>query len=292
MRAAGVSFPDLLISKGQYQLRAELPWIAGGEVAGTVRYAPPGHRLRAGDRVWGFLPRQGGFAEVVELGLGDAFPLPDALGFEEGAALGVNFLTAVFALDRRAGLAAGETVLVLGAAGGLGSACLAVARASGAIPIGVVSSEPKREVALAAGAEHVVVGAGWREAVLELTGGRGVDVAADVVGGEDTVEAIRATAPEGRVLILGFAGGEIAKIAMNRPLLRNITIVGAGLGALAETVPDLIETTADRLEQLIAGGLRPIIGTALPFAEGPEALRLLERREAKGKVVLLIDGPT
>src|SRR3954462_10550768 len=167
VRAAGVSFPDLLMSRGRYQLRPELPAVLGSEVAGTVRSAPPEHPLRAGDRVWAAM-ELGGFAEIAAAPPDRVFPLPDAMSFEEGASLGVNFLTAVFALQRRGALRSGETVLVLGAAGGFGTATVAVARALGARVIAVVAAGEKVAPAEAAGADAVVVGAGWREEVLEL----------------------------------------------------------------------------------------------------------------------------
>src|SRR4051794_12932192 len=181
VRAAGVCFPDLLMSRGGYQLRPELPVVLGSEVAGTVRSAPVGHALAAGDRVWATM-ELGGFAEVVAAPADRVFRLPDHLTFEEGAALGVNYLTAVFALRRRAALQPGETVLVLGAAGGLGTATTAVARGLGARVLAVVSVPAKVETAWTAGADDVVAGTEWRDAILERTGGRGADVVADIVG--------------------------------------------------------------------------------------------------------------
>jgi NADPH2:quinone reductase len=287
VRAAGVSFPDLLMSRGRYQLRPELPAVLGSEVAGTVRSAPPGHPLRPGDRVWAAM-ELGGFAEVAAAPADRVFPLPDGLTFEEGASLGVNFLTALFALRRRGALRAGETVLVLGAAGGLGTATIAVARALGARVIAVVSVAEKEPTAQAAGADDVVVGTEWRDEVLERTGGRGADVVADVVGGPETLAAIRTTAPEGRVLVLGFTAGEIPSIATNRLLLRNVSLVGAGLGALAATVPDLLTQTADELRRLLDAGLRPLVGATMPLERGAEAIRRLEDRTAQGKIVLTV----
>jgi NADPH2:quinone reductase len=198
-------------------------------------------------------------------------------------------MTAVFALRRRAQLRAGETALVLGAAGGLGTATVTVAGALGARVIGVVSTAAKAGTARAAGADAVVAGTGWREQVLELTGGRGADVVADVVGGEETLQAVRSAAPEGRVLVLGFTSGEIPALKTNRLLLRNVSLVGAGLGALAATAGDLIEETARELERLIGGGLRPVVGAVLPLERGSEAVRRLEDREAQGKLVLTFD---
>ncbi|MDA0160331.1 NADPH:quinone oxidoreductase family protein [Solirubrobacter ginsenosidimutans] len=287
VRAAGVSFPDLLISQGRYQVKAELPWVPGQEVAGVVRSAPPGHVLRAGDRAWGSVDN-GGFASVAAVAVERAYPLHDALSFEEGASLGVNFLTAVFALGRRAALKEGETVLVLGAAGGLGSATVSVAKAYGARVLAVVSTEEKVATARSAGADEVIAGADWRDRILELTGGRGVDVAADVVGGGETLQAVRSTAPEGRVLILGFTSGEIPAVAANRLLLRNVSLVGVGLGAFIPTEPDILVRTAGEVVRLVGAGLRPIVGATFPLAQGADALRALAARTAQGKLVLTV----
>jgi NADPH2:quinone reductase len=288
VRAAGVSFPELLMSRGAYQYRPELPAVLGSEVAGTVRSAAPGQGLEPGARVWA-TPALGGFAEVVAVPAQRVFPLADAISFEQGASLGVNYLTAVFALHRRGRLEQGETVLVLGAAGGLGTATIAVAKALGARVLAAVSTPGKGDTARAAGADEVVVGGGWRDRVLELTGGRGADVVADLVGGEETLQAVRSAAPEGRVLVLGFTSGEIPALKTNRLLLRNVSLVGAGLGALAATVGDLIDETAAELARLIAEGMRPVVGATFPIEHGAEAVRRLEDRQAQGKLVLIFD---
>ena len=287
VRAAGVCFPDLLVSRGGYQAQPELPAVLGLEVAGVVRSAPPTGPLRTGDRVWAAL-EGGGHAEVATVSADRVFPLPDALAFEEGAALPVNYLTALFGLRRRGGLREGETVLVLGAAGGLGSALVSVAHALGARVIAAVSVAAKQQVARRAGADEVVVGPEWRRSVLELTGGRGADLVADVVGGEQTTEAVRATAAEGRVVVLGFASGAIPAVPGNRILLRNVSLVGAGLGALVPHVPNLLRDEAQELAELIDAGLRPAVGETFPLAEGAEAFRRLEARTAVGKLVLTV----
>ena len=287
VRAAGVSFPDLLMSRGRYQLRPELPAVLGSEVAGTVRAAPPGHPLRPGARVWATM-ELGGFAEVAAAPPDQVFPLPEALGFEEGASLGVNYLTALFGLRRRGALREGETVVVLGAAGGLGTATIGIAKASRARVIAVVSIDGKVATARDAGAGEVVVGEGWRDEVLALTGGRGAELVADVVGGEHTLQAVRTTAPEGRVLVLGFTAGAIPSIATNRLLLRNVSLVGVGLGALAATVPELLRETAAELGGLIDAGLRPVVGATVPLERGADAVRRLEQRTAQGKIVLTV----
>jgi NADPH2:quinone reductase len=287
VRAAGVCFPDLLISRGGYQESPELPVVLGQEVAGSVISSPPDSRLHAGARVWA-APAGGGFAEIVEVAADRVFALRDGLSFEEGASLAVNYLTALFALQRRGHLTAGETVLVLGAAGGLGTAVVGAAAALGARVIGVVSSEEKASTAQAAGASSVIVGESWTEQVREQTAGRGAELVADIVGGENTLQAVRACAPEGRVLVLGFTAGSIPSIATNRLLLRNVSLTGVGLGALVSAIPGVLQEAAQGLDVLLAGGLRPLIGGVRDLSEGAEALRELETRSARGKQILLL----
>jgi NADPH2:quinone reductase len=289
VKAAGIAFPDLLISKGAYQHSPPMPFIAGQEVAGVVRSAPADARVKAGDRVWA-ASSVGGFAEVVAVDATRVFPLADELDFVEGAALASNFSTAIFAFRTRGKLQPGETVLVLGAGGGLGSACVSVAKAMGARVIANASTEEKGEIARRAGADEVVLGKDWRDAVLALTeGGNGVDVVADIVGGDETLQAVRSTAPEGRVIILGFTTGAIHEVKVNRLLLRNISVVGAGLGAFGETKdPEIMSECGVELNKLIAGGMRPIVGTVYPIEEGAAALAQLDGRGALGKIVLTI----
>jgi NADPH:quinone reductase len=286
VRAAGVCFPDLLISKGGYQESPELPVVLGQEIAGVVLSSPTGSGFEPGQRVWA-APNGGGFAAIAEVPPERVFALRDELSFEQGAALAVNYLTAVFALGRRGQLAAGETALVLGAAGGLGTATVGVAAILGARVIAVVSSEEKAAAASAAGAESVIVGEDFRDAVLAETGGRGADVVADIVGGENTLQAVRSCAPEGRVLVLGFTAGSIPSIATNRLLLRNVSLTGVGLGALVAAAPEVLGECAELLDGLLAGGLRPLIGVVRDLADGAEALRELESRAALGKLVLV-----
>jgi NADPH2:quinone reductase len=286
VRAAGVSFPDLLLSRGGYQTKPRLPWVPGAEVAGIVRSAPPGHRLSPGQRAWAYVDR-GGFAEVTAAHPLRAFPLPDALTFEQGAALGVNYLTATFALGLRGHLQPHETLLVLGAGGGLGTALIGVGKARAARVLAVTSTDAKAQAARAAGADETIVGADWRDEALALTDQRGVDVVADVVGGDATLQAVRTTAPKGRVLVLGFSSGSIGSVPANRLLLRNASLVGVGLGAYLEREPGSIGALADEVARYVEAGLRPLVGRTFPLADGAQALRALEAREAVGKLVLL-----
>jgi NADPH2:quinone reductase len=289
VRAAGVSFPDLLLTEGLYQERPSLPTVPGLEVAGVVRSAPPDATVAAGDRVWAAL-QGGGYASLAAAPLDRVFPLAPDLSFVQGAALPVNFLTAVFALRRRAALAVGESILILGGGGGLGTALVAVASRMGARVLASVSSEAKAEAARAAGADEIVVGKEWRTAAKAWTDGKGVDVVADLVGGDATLEAIRATRPEGRVLILGFASGEIPTVPANRLLFGNVSVIGVGLGAFAVREPTVIQDAGEELSMQISEGLRPIVGGTFPLAEGRRALALLKERRASGKLVLTIEG--
>jgi NADPH2:quinone reductase len=286
--AAGVSFPEVLQTRGEYQVKPPLPFVPGSEVAGTVRSAPEGSDLAPGDRVAAF-PMLGGFAEVAVAPGFLAFPLPDALDWRQGAGLILNYHTAWFALVIRGRLAAGETVLVHGAAGGVGTASIQVAKGLGARAIAVVSSDAKEEVARAAGAEAVVRADGdWRDEAKELSGG-GVDLVLDPVGGDRFTDSLRSLAEGGRLVVVGFTGGSIPEVKVNRLLLNNTEVIGAGWGAYVIAKPDLNREIAAELAKLIdAGAVRPIVGASFPLSvEGTrEALRLIDGRGATGKVVL------
>src|SRR3954452_4052924 len=208
VHAVGISFPDLLLSEGEYQLKPDLPFTLGVDFAGVVRSAPDGSGFGPGDRVAACLPH-GGAAETVGLGADSVFALPDNLSFEQGAAIPMNYLTAQFALRERGQVRAGETVLVHGAAGGVGTATIQVAKGYGARTIAVVSTDEKADVARAAGADEAVLTDGFLASIKELTAGEGVDVVMDVVGAGVFTDSLRALAPQGRLLVVGFAGGAI-----------------------------------------------------------------------------------
>ena len=288
VHVAGVTFPEVLQSRGQYQLKPELPFVPGSEVAGVVREAPEGGAVKVGDRVAAF-PGLGGFAEVVAALPQAVFPLPDAVSFEAGASLPMNYLTVHFALVRRGQLRSGETVLVHGAAGGVGTAAVQLASALGARVIAVVSSPEKGEVARRAGADEVVDAADFRAQVKELTGGRGVDVVVDPVGGDRFTDSLRSLAPEGRLLVIGFTGGEIPTVKVNRLLLNNVSVVGVGWGAFwTADVGYLQEQWADLLPLLEAGKLDPVIGSRHRLEEAANALVEIDERRAAGKVLLTV----
>ena len=288
VHAAGVSYPEVLQTRGLYQYKPDPPFTPGSEVAGIVRSAPADAGVTVGQRVAAF-PGTGGFAEVVACDPRAVFPLPDRLSFVLGAALPMNALTVQFALTRRGRLRAGETVLVQGAAGGVGTAGVQLARALGARVLAVVSTEAKGEAARAAGAHEVVLAEGFRDAVAELTGGRGVDVVLDPVGGDRFTDSLRSLAPEGRLLVVGFTGGEIPTVRVNRLLLNNIDVVGVGWGAFAFGRPGFAaEQWAALLPHLEAAELDPPVGSTYPLAEAAAAVAELDERRAVGKVVLTV----
>lgn len=288
VHAAGVTFPDVLQSRGEYQIKPELPFVPGSEVAGVVRSAPSDAPVSEGDRVAAFCGL-GGFAELAVAEPWGVFPLPDSVSFAAGAALPMNYLTMHFGLTRRAGLREGETVLVHGAAGGLGTAAVQLASALGARVIAVTSSEAKAEVARAAGASDVVAADGFRDAVKELTEGRGVDVVVDPVGGDRFTDSLRSLAREGRILVLGFTGGEIPTVKVNRLLLNNVSVVGVGWGAFWMPQPTYLqEQWAEVLPLLEDGRLDPPLGPSYPLAEAAKALVEIDERRATGKVLLTV----
>lgn len=290
VHAAGVAFPDALQTRGLYQHRPELPYVPGAEIAGVVRQAPPGAHVTAGDRVAALTMLSGAMAEVVALPADRVFLLPDAVSFEAGAGLLFNDLTVHCALRTRGRLVAGESVLVHGAAGGIGTSTLRLASAWGAFrTIAVVSTEDKADVARAAGATDVVLADGFKDAVKELTGGRGVDIVVDPVGGDRFTDSLRSLAPGGRLLVIGFTGGDIPTVKVNRLLLNNVDTVGVGWGAWAATHPGYLAEQWAELEPLLASGAvsapEPVV---YPLERAADAIASLEDRTAKGKVVVKI----
>ncbi len=290
VHAAGVAFPDALLTRGLYQYKPEPPFVLGAEIAGVVRSAPDNTRWSVGDRVLGLTMLTGGMAEVAVLAPNRAFKLPDNVSFEAGAGLLFNDLTVYFALSVRGRLQHGETVLVHGAAGGIGTSALRLAPVLGASrTIAVVSTQDKAEIATASGATDVVLADGFKDAVKELTNGRGVDVVIDPVGGDRFTDSLRSLAPAGRLLVIGFTGGEIPTVKVNRLLLNNIDVVGVGWGAWSATHPDALGEQWSGLEQLLASGrLTPPEPAVYPLDDAAAAVASLENRSAKGKVVVRV----
>ncbi|BBY58571.1 NADPH:quinone oxidoreductase family protein [Mycolicibacterium sarraceniae] len=290
VHAAGVAFPDALLTRGLYQYKPELPFTLGAEIAGVVRSAPADAPVKAGDRVAGLTMITGAMAETVELTPERVFPLPDNVSFEAGAGLLFNDLTVYFALQVRARLAAGETVLVHGAAGGIGTSTVRLAPALGASRvIAVVSTEDKIDIARAAGATDVVLADGFKDAVAELTGGKGVDIVMDPVGGDRFTDSLRSLAPGGRLLVVGFTGGEIPTVKVNRLLLNNIDVVGVGWGAWTMSHPGALTAQWCGVAELLTSGtLAAPQPEVYPLEEAGAAVASLENRTAKGKVVVRV----
>jgi NADPH2:quinone reductase len=284
VRAVGVTYPDLLLSRGLYQIRPDPPFTLGGDVAGVV---VSGEGFTAGQRVAAVMPN-GGAAERVAVARGHVYPLPDEVSFAEGAALPINYFTAEFALARRAGLRPGETVLVLGAAGGVGTAALQVAKALGARTIAVVLDAAQVEFARAVGADEVVLSDGFKDATLELTDGRGVDVVVDVLGGDGFLDALRTLAPFGRLLVIGFADGQkIPTLKVNRLLLKNVDVRGVAWGGYSWDRPAEVAEQWKRLVAMIeAGTVRPAIGGTYRLEDYPKALNDIAERRSLGKLVV------
>lgn len=285
--AIGLNMPDLLMTRGQYQHRPQLPAVPGCEVAGTVLTAPAGASVGVGDRVGAFL-WQGGYAARACAPLNALFVLPEGMSTMVGAAMMINYHTAYFALVRRGGLQPGERVLVLGAGGGIGSAAVQVAAAMGAEVIaGVADDDQARLVEHRDQVPVVVLAKGFAERVRALSGG-GVDVVVDPLGDWLFDESIRALRPEGRVLIIGFAAGAIPQLGTNRLLLRNASAVGVAWGAFLEADPSLVATAGAELSRMYADGLiDPPVGAEFAFDQIPVALEALATGQIPGKGVIV-----
>ena len=285
--AAGVSFPDLLLIKGEYQLKLDPPFVPGTEVAGVVRSAPVDSGFAVGQRVTG-LSMLGAWAERVALMPSSVLPTPD--GIDDGAAVCLlgNYYTMYFGLVRRGRLMAGETVLVLGSAGGVGTAAIQIAKALGAKVIAMVHRPGATEFVESLGADVVLpLTDGWAQAVREHTDGRGVDLVVDPVGGSAFDDAIRVLATEGRLLVVGFAsGGGIPTVKVNRLLLRNVSVVGVGLGEFINRTPGAQAEIGAGLGKLVDSGLRPPPPVRYPLSEGRAALQSLADGGVRGKLVL------
>lgn len=285
VEAAGVSVPDLLQTRGQYQVQPPLPFVPGSEIAGTVMSAPAGSGLSVGAAVAAYTP-SGGMAETARAQLSLTFPLPAGWSYAEGACFVVNYHTAFFALVTRGALAAGETVVVHGAAGGLGTACVQVAAGLGAHVVAVVSDGSKAEFSRSAGAHAVVASSSWKEEVLAAHP-RGVDVVLDPVGGNRALDSMRVLAEAGRWVVVGFASGQIPEIRTNRLLLKNITAMGASWGAYAFSKPAYLAEVHQQILELVNGGaIRPAVGAVYPLEQAVEAFLHAESRDHVGKVVI------
>jgi NADPH2:quinone reductase len=292
VKAAGVNFPDILMAEGKYQVKPDLPFIPGLEVAGEVLECADGvTHVKPGDRVMAFARRGGGYGSEILLPAGIVTPIPDSMDFVTAAAFPVAYGTAHFALIHRGKLQAGETLLVLGATGGVGIAAIEIGKMLGARVIAAASSAKKLAVAMEHGADDGIDyrTESLRDRVKELTDGKGADVVFDPVGGDAFTQSVRCIAWEGRILVIGFASGDIPKVATNMILVKNFSTVGVVFGEHSWRYPD---ESRDRLTSIIpevaAGRLNPRIWKAYPLAEATTALRAIQDRQVIGKMVLTL----
>ena len=289
VRAAALNFFDILLCRGEYQERPELPFTPGGEISGTVHEAGEGAGTQAGQRVIATppLPR-GGYAEKVAVPESSVFPIPESIPFEKAAALPITYQTSHVALHHRARLESGETVLVHAGAGGVGSAAIQISRSAGARVIATAGGREKAEVCRELGAELAIDyrEENFVEVVKDATEGRGADVIFDPVGGDVFDGSRRCVALEGRILVVGFAGGRIAEAPTNHILVKNYSVVGMHWGLYTGVMPDLIHNPHEHLVRLYNDGeIDPLISSTVPFEELPRALDRLGGRGTYGKVV-------
>jgi NADPH2:quinone reductase len=288
--ATGCNFFDILITQGKYQVRPELPFSPGAEVAGTVRGVGEGvERFSVGDRVSAFL-EYGGFASTVAAPQERVFPMPPQMTFEEAAALGIVYQTSYVGLVRRANLREGETLLVHAAAGGVGLAAVQIGVALGARVIGTAGTPDKLDLVKQHGADAVINYRedDWVARVKELTDGRGADVIYDPVGGDTFDLSMKCIAFEGRILVIGFASGRIPSAQMSRVLVKNFSLVGLHWGLYFEKNLRVLQDTQEALSRLYAAGkIAPVVSATYPLTEAAAALEALGARRTTGKVVLI-----
>lgn len=291
VHATGIGFVDALTVAGLYQIKPPLPFIPGTELAGVVEQVGVGvTHFKVGQRVAG-LGGYGGLAEYASVNARQIVAIPDALEFESAASFLINYCTALHGLSYCAGLQPGETVLVLGASGGVGMAAIDVAKSMGATVIAAASTEAKRAACTAAGAHHTVdyLQREWRQSLKEIMGNSSLDVVYDPVGGKYSEPALRSLSPDGRFLVVGFAAGNIPRIPINLPLLKRCSIAGVNWGAHMAEHPDeatrVIGQLVDWIEQ---GKIHPTAGRVYPLTETGDAMMAMLNREAIGKLVIEI----
>lgn len=289
VRACGVNFADSLITRGQYQLQPQPPFSPGFEVAGDILELGEGvTQFVVGQRVIAMTPH-GGYAEQLVASASRCVAMPDAMPYEQGAAFPVVFGTSHIALWHRARLQAGETLVVHGASGGVGLTAVAIGKQLGATVIATASSPEKLQVAREHGADHLLNThhEDIRLRIKELTGGRGADVIYDPVGGELFNASLRAIAFEGRILVIGFAGGTVPQIPANHLLVKNVDVIGLNWPAYAEHHPSVMtESFRILLNWYSAGAIQPYVSEIYPLEEAADALQQVVSRKSTGKVVI------
>ena len=290
VKAAGVNFPDVLVIQNKYQVKPQLPFSPGSEFAGVVKELGAGVAgVKPGDRVIGF-SSHGAFAEEVKLEAAKLLPIPAGMDFTRASAFLLTYGTSYHALKNRVAIAPGETLLVLGAAGGVGVAAIEIGKILGARVIACASSEDKLAVCREHGADETINYAAedLREGIKRATGGKGVDLIYDPVGGAYAEAALRSSSWRARYLVIGFAGGEIPKIPLNLPLLMERSIIGVYWGEWARRAPAEFAASLQQLAAWFAQGkLKPHVSATYPLAQAARALRDMADRKVKGKVVLV-----
>jgi len=295
VESAAINFPDALLVAGNYQVKPELPFVVGLEVAGTVVAAPPGTAVAIGDRVLALLSpgdglTGGGFGTITDANPATVVRMPDAMSFEDASALMLTYQTGYFGLHRRAGLKAGETLLIHAGAGGVGSAAIQLGKAAGAKVVATAGTDAKVDLCRRLGADLAVnyKDADFVQAVKDFTGGRGADVIYDPVGGDVYDRSTKCVAFEGRIVIVGFTSGRIPTAAVNHALVKNYSIVGLHWGLYNQRAPDLVAAATQELFRLYGEGLiKPHISDRRPLAEAPAALAEVAGGRSTGKVVIL-----
>ena len=289
VKAAGLNFPDVLIIQGKYQIQPELPFIPGGECSGVVEaVGPKVTRFKVGDKVLS-MGASGAFCEKISAMEFSVFPMPEGLSFEQAAGISITYFTSYYALKQRANIQPGETLLVLGAAGGVGTTAIELGKLMGAKVIAAASSAEKLALCKQLGADELINynEVSLKDAVKELTGGKGVDVVYDPVGGDYAEPAIRSMAWNGRYLVIGFASGPIPKIPLNLALLKGCSLVGVFWGRFSGEEPEQNIKNIEELWELFASGkISPVVTDSFPFEQYEEAFNCLIERRARGKVIM------
>jgi NADPH2:quinone reductase len=290
VEAAGVNFPDALMVQGKHQNKPRLPYIPGGELAGVVARVGPGvDHVQLGQRVYG-TRIYGAYADEAIADAAHLRVIPDGISFEQAAVLSIAYQTSYYSLVSLAGLKAGETVLVLGAAGGVGLAAVEIARALGARVIAAASSPEKLAVCVAHGADETIdyEAGDLRARIRELSSGRGVDVVYDPVGGKYAEPALRGLAWRGRYLVVGFAAGEIPCVPLNLVLLKGASVIGVFLGEAWARDPEIARQVDAGVADLVSSGrIRPLVSARYPLDAASLALRAMLERRVTGKIVVV-----
>jgi NADPH2:quinone reductase len=289
VKAAGLNFPDVLMIQGKYQYQPDMPFIPGGECAGVVEaVGDKVTRFKVGDKVLS-AGGSGAFCQKIAVNEFAAFPMPEGLSFEQAAGVSITYFTSYYALKQRANIQPGETLLVLGAAGGVGTSAIELGKHMGAKVIAAASTDEKLELCKKLGADEVInySEANLKDTIKELTDGKGVDVVYDPVGGDYSEQAIRGMGWNGRYLVIGFASGPIPKIALNLTLLKGCSLVGVFWGRFAGEEPEVNLKNIEELWELFSSGkISPVVTDSFPIEQYEEAFNCMIERRARGKVII------